>query len=180
MKKSDPIVIEYLNNNATSTNVIVFNANFATSKLPSGQFIPNNGNNPKVTVPSTIGGGIPYSAFLQSIKSQPFRFNKVYIQSNNSQQLTQTMRFIYANSFGNIKTDIVSPKLDPMQNQSTVLMQSAEMVVDGYSSVRFTLLGNTTVTLSFYPSQELNLANNLIGEDAIQKYRFGSISQFDV
>ena len=176
MKYSDPIQIFVENTSLiASTPVLLFNANAATQKQSNGSFIPNFGNNLKISFSGT--SNVPYGVLLESIKSQPFNIGMINMKTSDADQLTKTMRITHARSDGFLEQEVLTPSLDPNQGLDTVTILKKEIKIDGYASIFFRLNPSASVTFWFYPSELINVANELIGESAIEKYKMRSLSQ---
>lgn len=175
---SEPIIVEFTNNASETVSLSIFDAFKNASKLANGNFITNYGLNIKISV--VDAGAVTYGVLLQSLKTQNYTFGSVYIQSANSNQLSKTIQVTQKDSFGNTKTDVIFPKLDPNQGVDTVLIVDSGFYVDGYTKLTIDLLGDTTLNLSLYPSEMLDSSKTLIGEDVINQYRIGSFSQFKI
>jgi hypothetical protein len=170
-----PFVIN-INNSTTAdvSSVVVLNANTAGNASA-----PAYGNNSAITI-TMDNGDITYAEFLQDIKSSPFKVGQIYLQSANASQPFKALTIKHRESNGIVRSIPVSPRVDPMQNQSGVTIVKYQFPVNAYTSITTTILASATLTMSLYPSEQINVARSLSGQDVTKAYARPSLSQLQI
>jgi hypothetical protein len=138
----------------------------------------NFGNDAAITI-TMDNGAITYTRFLGSLSSQPFSFNQLYIESQNSTQVTKTITATWFDLSGTELRVPFFPKKDPMQQQNGILIFRAQrdVPVDVNVSLSFTLVASATVNLSIYPKFIVDTARPLAGRPVEMGYSLPNLSQ---
>lgn len=172
---SKPYNFVIVNAGATVLNVNLFDAFNNLGKT-------NNGNDIKISVTMDNGGNITYESLLRSLSSSPFNAGMFYIQASSQEQAQQSISFTWRDNNGAELTENLYPKTDPMQKQANVLILEPKkpITIDGYASVQFTVLGDSSVTFSVYPTEIVNLTATLYNGDGIRENSLPNICQQSV
>ena len=167
-----PYVFIIANSTASDvTNVVILGA---TSNTVGAT---NNGNVAAITI--TMDSGLTtYSQLLESIKTMPFTVGEMHLQSSNASQPYKALTFTQGAPNGTSTTYVISPKLDPLQNQSTVSILRHRFVVDSWTKISTTILASATLTMSMYPMNELNVSRGLDGKQVEKNYAQPNLSQY--
>ena len=172
-KASLPFNINIQNTTSTDVqNVIILNANATTA---AG--VTNFGNVADIII-TMDNGAITYGQFLESIKSEPFKVGLIYLQSSNANQPYKSLTIGYTEANGRTVTLPVTPRVDPMQNQSGVTIVRYQFPINSWTSITTTILGSATLSLAIYPSTQLDTARALSGRSVAKDYTKPNLSQF--
>lgn len=138
----------------------------------------NFGNDSAITI-TMDNGNITYEGFLRSMGANNFSIGSIYIFCSNSSQVTNTITFEWRDNSGTELKQLVYPKIDPMQQQATALIQELvrPVPVDGYTSISFTLLASATLKLALYPVAIVDVARPLAGRNVESTYAMPNLSQ---
>ena len=137
---------------------------------------PNFGSAVGITViPSQ--SNVTYLELLQQSAEQPFETSLVRIQSVNTAQITQIITITSKDANGQLCQIplITQSYFSANQFQSGILDIPFGMKIDGNTNLQFSVLGNTTVTMTFFPSNKANISRNLNGQGALQNYAMPSV-----
>lgn len=166
-----PFVINIQNTTTTDvSNVVFLNANLAGNATA-----PAFGNNAAIVI--TMDGTISYAEFLQNIKSAPFKVGQIYLESANAAQPWKTLTITNKQANGVTQNIPITPRKDPMQNQSDVSIVKTEFTVNAFTSIATTILASATLTVSLYPKEELAVARALDGKNVAKTYSRPNLSQ---
>jgi len=167
---SQPYIITVSNASATAVS------NFDV--LGAYQYIGNvtqaTGN---VTISGiTISSGISnvtYGQFLYQSMNSPFSVGLTYIQSvTNTSQITQPITLNTQDANGNQALKAIIVTIDPYQQQSGVVAVRQMYRIDGYTKLTFSqVLASAVFQVQFYPSDNINIARGLSGQQANRQYR---------
>lgn len=133
-------------------------------------------SNGSLTIGSiVISSGTPnitYQQMLWQFQQVPFSVGLTYVQSSTTNQVTQTFSIVTKDANGNIAQRPVVPTVDPYQFQSGIIPVNFGYRIDGFTKLTFSqILANATVTLQFYPSDNINVARSLAGQSAARQFR---------
>lgn len=172
-KASLPFNINIANSTTNDvSNVVILNANATTA---AG--VTNFGNVAAITI-TMDNGSITYGQFLESIKSEPFKVGLIYLQSSNASQPYKSLTIGYTEANGRTVTLPVSPRVDPMQNQSGVTIVRYQFPINAFTSITTTILASATLSMAIYPSTQLDTARALTGRSVAKDYVKPNLSQF--
>lgn len=145
--------------------------------LGSYQYINNSGFTAggdlvigSITISSGIAG-VTYQEMLYQFMNNPFSVGLTYIQSATANQILQPYSVNTKDANGNVAQKALIPTIDPYQNQSTVLTVKQAYRIDGYTKLIISsILPNATVTMQFYPADNINLARALGGQSVSKQF----------
>jgi hypothetical protein len=145
--------------------------------LGSYQFINNAGFTSggdlvigSITISSGIAG-ITYREMLYQFMNNPYSVGLTYVQSATANQILETISVNTRDANGNEAQKTLVPTIDPYQQQSTVLAMKYAYRIDGFTKLIVRqILANATVKLYFYPSDNINLARGLAGQNVSRQY----------
>ena len=169
IQTSQPYII-----NVTSTSGSAV-ANFDV--LGSYQYINNAGfsTSGNLTIGSvTISSGIPnisYQEMLYQFMNNPYSVGLTYIQSATTNQVLQTLAVNTRDANGNLAQKTLVPTIDPYQQQTTIIAMKYAYRIDGFTKITIAqVLANATVSLYFYPADNINLARALGGQPVSRQF----------
>lgn len=141
--------------------------------------VTNFGNDSAISITMDSGSGVTYGSFLQTLTSTPFSIGQIYLDCQNSAQITNTLTFNWQQNDGTAATSLENPFIDPMQNQATVLMYTPQRIIpiNGYTKCTFTLLASATLKMKIFPAIILDGAQPLVGSAPEQTFAPINISQ---
>lgn len=169
-----PFIINVANSTTTDvTGVKILGAN---SNLYNAT---NFGNDAAITI-TMDNDDVTYTEFLESIKSEPFKVGLMYLQSANTSQPYKQFTIAYREPNGRKVTLPVTPALDPMQQQSSVVIVRHQFPVNAFTQITTTILASATLTMRLYPSQQLDIARSLAGQSVAKGYSRPNLSQFQL
>ena len=169
IQTSQPYII-----NVTSTSGSAV-ANFDV--LGSYQYINNAGfqTNGNLVIGSiTISSGIPnitYQEMLYQFMNNPYSVGLTYIQSATANQVLQTLAVNTRDANGNLAQKTLVPTIDPYQQQTNIIAMKYAYRIDGFTKITIAqVLQNATVSLYFYPADNINLARALGGQAVSRQF----------
>lgn len=123
-----------------------------------------------ITISSGIAG-ITYREMLYQFMNNPYSVGLTYIQSATANQILESISVNTRDANGNTAQKTLVPTIDPYQQQSTVLAMKYAYRIDGFTKLIVKqILANATVKLYFYPSDNINLARGLAGQNVSKQY----------
>ncbi len=123
-----------------------------------------------ITIASAIPG-VSYRELLYQSMNNPFTCGLTYLQSATAGQVVEPFTVITKDANGTAVTIPIIPAIDPYQQQSTVNAVEQEYRLDGFTKLRFSnILANATLTIRWYPSDNLNPARALGGQQTARTY----------
>lgn len=123
-----------------------------------------------ITISSGIAG-ITYREMLYQFMNNPFSIGLTYIQSATANQILETLSVNTRDANGNEAQKTLVPTLDPYQQQSTVLAMKYNYRIDGFTKIIIrSILANATVKIYMYPSDNINLARGLAGNNVSRQF----------
>ena len=168
VQTSQPYIV-----NVTSTSgSAVSNFNI----LGSYQYINNTGFvNGNLTIGSiTISSGIPditYQEMLYQFMNNPYSVGLTYIQSATQNQVLQTLSVNTRDANGNLAQKTLVPTIDPYQQQTNIIAMKYAYRIDGFTKIIIAqVLANATLSLYFYPADNINLARALGGQPVSRQF----------
>ena len=169
IQTSQPYII-----NVTSTSGSAV-SNFDV--LGSYQYINNAGfqTNGNLVIGSiTISSGIPnitYQEMLYQFMNNPYSVGLTYIQSATANQVLQTLAVNTRDANGNLAQKTLVPTIDPYQQQTNIIAMKYAYRIDGFTKITIAqVLANATVSLYFYPADNINLARALGGQAVSRQF----------
>jgi hypothetical protein len=115
---------------------------------------------------------VSYLELLQQSADQPFETSLLRVQSSNASQVTQILTVTVKDANGQSATlpIITQSYFSSYQQQSGILDIPYNLKVDANTSITSPILGNTTVTYTFFPAEKVNVAKGLAGKKPVQVY----------
>ena len=130
----------------------------------------NFGQSANITITSTVTGAT-YLEFLAQSESQPFKVGRTMVISTSAGQLDQTIAITHRDASGNRLDQVITPTLDPYQNQTDRIIDDREYLFDGYTRLRFNQINaSATVTVRLYPVNKFVATQMIAGRGAEQNY----------
>jgi len=114
--------------------------------------INTNVSPPAVTATAS---NVTYSEIRRSLGDYVYCVKKLYLFSNNLRQLSGLVQYQHYNSNGNIVVESLTPTIDPYQTQISLFYDTADksVLLDGQSSLNFTLLPNSFIKIEFFATR---------------------------
>lgn len=102
--------------------------------------------------------GTSYQTLLNSMGSFVYGVSEMYIKANSNEQVLESFKFNRYNVNGNLESFVDAPTIDPYQYQSSIFleMKRDNVVLDGRTSLNFTILPNESVSMILYTEQMAN------------------------
>jgi hypothetical protein len=166
--RSQPYIITVSNASASAVSVDVFGAYIY---LNNGGFSNGTLTVSNVTLTSNLSNVTYYNLLNQSSVS-PFTIGSTLISSVNG-VTTQVLQPITLSTFdanGNQAVKILTPVIDPYQQQSGVIELKQPYRIDGFTKLTFNIFGGTSVQFQFYPADTINIARGLAGNPVSRQY----------
>jgi hypothetical protein len=115
---------------------------------------------------------VTYVELLQQSAEQPFETSLIRIQSSNASQVTQiiTVTSKDANGQSCAVPIITQSYFSANQFQSGIIDVPHAVRVDGNTALGFNVLPNTSVTITLFPANKVNIAKALSGGKATTNY----------
>jgi hypothetical protein len=165
---------------STATNIDIFgaftylNGGFTGASWSTTPGSLTYGSAPnQITIASALSN-VNYQQLLFQSMNNPFSVGMMYIQCGGTspiQQLVTPITVTTQDANGNQAQKILTPTVDPYQQQNTVLALRQPYRLDGFTKLTIpTLLAGTSYTIRVYPSDTINLARGLAGRSVSQEY----------
>lgn len=124
-----------------------------------------------VTISSAIPG-VTYRELLYQAQNNPFTVGQTYLSCANAPaQVQETFTIITKDANGTAVTIPIIPFIDPYQQQTSVTTVEQEYRIDGFTKLQFSsIAANATLTIRWYPSDNINPARALAGQPAGKAY----------
>lgn len=160
--ESDPYVIQYTNTSTADETAYMFGFNPLYGK--------SNFGNPASVVITNLQGATYGQLFAQS-QNKVFKIGRERWASSTAAQLQQTITISHTDANGNVRTTPLnlSVMLDSYQFQSTVIDTNKPIVIDGNTTLSFTLKAGATFVVSLYPTSIVSGKAVLNGGQALNK-----------
>jgi len=120
-----------------------------------------NHSNPAVSVQVADAGGVTYSQIKQSLGSQVYNVNQLYLFSPNTSQLIGTIKYQIYDSTGNQNITNIATTVNPYQNIGSLLIDLKDkinlpVILNGNSSLSTTIAPQTYLQVMFITSRITN------------------------
>ncbi len=156
-KQPSPYQVNCVNTTAGALTIVLFGKN---------QYLltANFGSSVGTTV-TPSQANVTYLELLQQSADQPFETSLIRIQSSNTSQITQILTITSKDANGQLAQIpvITQSYFSANQFQSGILDVPYPVKIDGNTNVSFSILANTSVTLTFFPAEKINTARTLGG-----------------
>ena len=136
------------------------------STFSSGSLTVSN-----VTITSNLSNVTYYNLLNQSSFS-PFTIGSTLISSVNgtASQVLAPITLTTQDANGNQAVKILTPVVDPYQNQSGIVDLKQPFRIDGFTKLTFSIFASSSVQFQFYPSDTINVARGLNGDPVSKQY----------
>ena len=166
--RSQPYIVTVSNASNAAVTVDLFGAYIYLNNagFSGGSLTVSN-----VTISSGLSNVTYYNLLNQSSVS-PFTIGSTLISSvaGTTSQVLAPLTLSTLDANGNQATKILTPTIDPYQQQSGVIELKQPFRIDGFTKLTFSLYAATTVQFQFYPSDTINIARGLGGNPVSKQY----------
>ena len=166
--RSQPYIITVSNASNAAVTIDVFGAYIYlnASTFSSGSLTVSN-----VTITSNLSNVTYYNLLNQSSFS-PFTIGSTLISSVNgtASQVLAPITLTTQDANGNQAVKILTPVVDPYQNQSGIVDLKQPFRIDGFTKLTFSIFASSSVQFQFYPSDTINVARGLGGNPVSKQY----------
>lgn len=166
--RSQPYIITVSNASNAAVTIDVFGAYIYLNNagFSAGSLTVSN-----VTISSGLSNTTYYNLLNQSSVS-PFTIGSTLISSVNgtTSQVLQPLTLTTQDANGNQAIKVLTPTIDPYQNQSGVIELKQAFRIDGFTKLTFSIYASTSVQFQFYPSDNINIARGLAGAPVSKQY----------
>lgn len=168
LMRSQPYILTVSNASNAAVTIDVFGAYIYLNNagFSNGALTVSN-----VTITSNLSNVTYYNLLNQSAYS-PFTIGSTLISSVNgtASQVLQPITLTTQDSNGNQAVKILTPIVDPYQNQSGIVDLKQPFRIDGFTKLTFQIFASTSVQFQFYPSDNINIARGLGGDPVSKQY----------
>ena len=172
---SQPYIVNVTNTDSLANldipNVTILGAYTALSSTA-----PAYGNTAGIELTMGISG-ITYSEFLYQSMNKPFQIGMTYISDTvQSSNVLETFTLIKKNVNGNQLNQVLTPTIDPYQQQNDKIAFSFDYTIDGFASIvisqvlRATSSANNVLKVYMYPAETISTTRGLQGRKAVRGY----------
>lgn len=104
---------------------------------------------------STTATNVSYDEIRRSLGDYVYLVERVYLASNNLNQIGGVVRYKHYDVNGQIKIESLTPTVDPYQSQTTLFYSTKQfdVILDGQSNFNFNLLPNTQLKIEFFTNR---------------------------
>lgn len=166
--KSQPYIITVSNASNAAVTIDVFGAYIYLNNagFSAGSLTVSN-----VTISSGLSNTTYYNLLNQSSVS-PFTIGSTLISSVNgvTNQVLNPLTLTTQDANGNQAVKVLTPTIDPYQNQSGVIELKQPFRIDGFTKLTFQIFASTSIQFQFYPSDTINIARGLAGSPVSKQY----------
>jgi hypothetical protein len=115
---------------------------------------------------------VSYVEVLQQSGDQPFISGLLRIQSSNSAQVTQMITVTTKDANGQqFSAPLITQNyFSSMQFQSGIIDVELNLTINANTYLSFSVLGSTSVTMTFFPAEKFNPARTVLGQSGIKRY----------
>jgi len=170
LMRSQPYIVTVSNASNAAVTIDIFGAYIY---LNSTGFSQSTGNLTisNVTITSNLSNVTYYNLLNQSSFS-PFTIGSTLISSVNgvAAQVLNPITLTTQDANGNQAVKILTPTIDPYQNQSGIVSLKQPFRVDGFTKLSLSIFASTSVQFQFYPSDTLNVARGLSGNPVTKQF----------
>lgn len=117
------------------------------------------------TITVTPDFGVSYTQVLRDTSTAPFTVGSIRMQSSNTSQVTQGLTVVSTNIYGASKSDPINmvTAVSEYQQQLTIARSTKPFDITGDVYFSFPVLASTTVTVTVYVKNKVNIARQLEG-----------------
>mgnify|MGYP000346766588 CR=1 FL=1 len=154
--------------NANTGTVTVTNT--GVTNIIAGTNIVIDQANGNVTISSGISD-VTYREMLYQFMNNPYSVGLTYIQSATANQVLETLSVNTKDANGNLAQKTLVPTIDPYQQQTNIVAMKYAYRIDGFTKIIIAqVLANATLSLYFYPADNINLARALGGQPVSRQF----------
>jgi hypothetical protein len=168
LMRSQPYIITVSNASNAAVSIDVFGAYIYLNNagFSNGSLTVSN-----VTITSNLSN-VTYFNLLNQSSISPFTIGNTLISSVNgtSSQVLAPITLTTQDANGNQAVKILTPVIDPYQNQSGIVDLKQPFRVDGFTKLSFQIFASSSVQFQFYPSDTINVARGLGGNPVSKQY----------
>jgi hypothetical protein len=168
LMRSQPYIITVSNASNAAVDIDVFGAYIYLNNagFSNGSLTVSN-----VTITSNLSN-VTYFNLLNQSSISPFTIGNTLISSVNgtSSQVLAPITLTTQDANGNQAVKILTPVIDPYQQQSGVIELKQPFRIDGFTKLTFQMFASTSVQFQFYPSDNINIARGLGGNPVSKQY----------
>ena len=167
---SAPYVIQIVNACTSAIASVDIGDSYANrAGVSAGHWNFNQDSN--ITISSTIIG-VTYLEFLSQSESKPFKVGATMAISTSAGQLEQSIAITHRNASGDRQDHVLTPTLDPYQEQTDRIIDDYEYLFDGYTRLRINQVnGSATLTIRMYQSGMFTATQLVAGRKGLKNYR---------
>ena len=166
--RSQPYIITVSNASNAAVTIDVFGAYIYLNDagFSNGSLTVSN-----VTITSNLSN-VTYFNLLNQSSISPFTIGSTLISSVNgtASQVLQPITLNTQDANGNSAVRILTPVVDPYQNQSGIVDLKQPFRIDGFTRLTFQIFASSSVQFQFYPSDTINVARGLGGSPVSKQY----------
>ena len=166
--RSQPYILTVSNASNAAVTIDIFGAYIYLNNagFSNGTLTVSN-----VTITSNLSNVSYYNLLNQSAYS-PFTIGSTLISSVNgtAAQVLQPITLTTQDANGNQAVKILTPVVDPYQNQSGIVDLKQPFRIDGFTKLTFQIFATSSVQFQFYPSDTINVARGLGGNPVSKQY----------
>ena len=168
MMRSQPYILTVSNASNAAVTIDVFGAYIYLNNagFSNGSLTVSN-----VTITSNLSNVTYYNLLNQSSYS-PFTIGNTLISSVNgtASQVLNPITLTTQDANGNQAVKILTPVVDPYQNQSGIVDLKQPFRIDGFTKLTLSIFASSSVQFQFYPSDTINVARGLGGNPVSKQY----------
>ena len=168
MMRSQPYILTVSNASNAAVTIDVFGADIYLNNagFSNGSLTVSN-----VTITSNLSNVTYYNLLNQSSYS-PFTIGNTLISSVNgtASQVLNPITLTTQDANGNQAVKILTPVVDPYQNQSGIVDLKQPFRIDGFTKLTLSIFASSSVQFQFYPSDTINVARGLGGNPVSKQY----------
>jgi hypothetical protein len=168
-KRSQPYIIQV--SNASAAAVSNFDILGAFTYLQNTGFSSGSLTISGVTISSSLSN-VTYQAFLYQSMNAPFKVGATALESlsGSSAQITEPITLTTQDANGNYASMVMTPWVDPYQQQTDRVILSEEYSIDGYTKLTIsTIRASVVFRIRFFPADTINIARGLAGRNPSQQ-----------
>jgi len=168
LMRSQPYILTVSNASNAAVTIDIFGAYIYLNNAGFSNGVLTVSN---VTITSNLSNVTYYNLLNQSSFS-PFTIGSTLISSVNgtTSQVLQPITLTTQDANGNQAVKILTPVVDPYQNQSGIVDLKQPFRIDGFTKLTFQIFASTSVQFQFYPSDTINVARGLGGNPVSKQY----------
>jgi hypothetical protein len=166
--RSQPYILTVSNASNAAVTIDIFGAYIYLNNagFSNGTLTVSN-----VTITSNLSN-VTYFNLLNQSSFSPFTIGSTLISSVNgtAAQVLQPITLTTQDANGNQAVKILTPVVDPYQNQSGIVDLKQSFRIDGFTKLTFQIFATSSVQFQFYPSDTINVARGLGGNPVSKQY----------